>query len=67
MTNTRKSLLKLLNELRPGPQIIGDYIIQPISWAEDDNGNRIYDIESIQEEFEFNVRELEDLNEELDK
>jgi hypothetical protein len=60
------SLKKLLNELNLHPQILGKYIIQPLSWFEDDNGNMIYDIESIKEEFDSQIRELEEHNEEIE-
>jgi hypothetical protein len=38
-------------------------ITQRIYWAEDNNGNIIYDIESIREEFEQKLAELEQENE----
>jgi hypothetical protein len=66
MKNKIASLEKLLNELNLHPQILGKYIIQPLSWFEDDNGNMIYDIESIKEEFDSQIRELEEHNEEIE-
>ena len=62
-----EELQEILEKLRPGPQIVGDYIIQPISWGEDDNGNVIYDIESIEQEFEYNLRELEEHNDNIEE
>jgi len=46
--------------------ILDRWIIQPIFWSEDQNGNIYYDIESIRDEFEQMVSQLEEQNEESD-
>ncbi len=42
---------------------IGGYVIQPIYWSEDDNGNINYDTETMEDEFRNVIIELEDHNE----
>ena len=42
---------------------IGGYVIQPIYWSEDDNGNINYDTETMEDKFRNVIIELEDHNE----
>jgi len=42
---------------------IGGYVIQPMIWSEDNNGNINYDTESMEDEFRNVIIELEDHNE----
>jgi len=46
--------------------ILDRWIIQPIFWSEDQDGNIYYDIESIRDEFEQMISNLEEQNEESD-
>ena len=41
----------------------GEYVIQPIHWSEDNNGNINYDTETMEDEFRTMIIELEDHNE----
>ena len=45
---------------------IGRYVIQPMYWSEDSNGNINYDTESMEDEFRNVIIELEDHNDESD-
>ena len=42
---------------------IGRYVIQPMYWSEDDNGNINYDTESMEDEFRNVIIDLEEHNE----
>jgi hypothetical protein len=67
MTNTEVlQLEKLLIQLESyrcksgevGPIQIGGYVIQPIYWSEDEEGEITFDTDSMNREFEFLVENL---------
>jgi len=59
-----KILVDFCNENNEyGTLRIGRYVIQPMYWSEDENGNINYDTESMEEEFRNVIIELEDHNE----
>ena len=66
-TMTEQNIIDSLiqNKIYEGT-ILDRWIIQPIFWSEDQNGNIYYDIESIRDEFEQMVSQLEEQNEESD-
>ena len=49
-----------------GTLTIGGYVIQPMLWSEDNNGNINYDTDSMEDEFRNVIIELEDHNENSD-
>jgi hypothetical protein len=45
---------------------VGKYVIQPIYWSEDNDGNINYDVESMRDEFNVICSDLEEHNENSD-
>jgi hypothetical protein len=66
-TMTEQNIIDSLiqNKIYEGT-ILDRWIIQPIFWSEDQDGNIYYDIESIRDEFEQMISNLEEQNEESD-
>lgn len=63
MKNTLEQLLSEKHLKTRGSFKVGHYIVTPIYWSEDKKENINYDIESIREEFENVLYELEEHNE----
>jgi len=66
-TMTEQNIIDSLiqNKIYEGT-ILDRWIIQPIFWSEDQDENIYYDIESIRDEFEQMISNLEEQNEESD-
>jgi hypothetical protein len=67
-TMTPEQLEKIISDFcdqnrEYGTLRIGRYVIQPMIWSEDNNGNINYDTESMEDEFRNVIIELEDHNE----
>ena len=67
-TMTPEQLEKIISDFcdqnrEYGTLRIGGYVIQPMIWSEDNNGNINYDTESMEDEFRNVIIELEDHNE----
>lgn len=62
MENTLEQLLIEGAKKNMGAFRVGNFIVSPMYWAEDDNENIKYDIWSMKEEFEIVLNELEQHN-----
>jgi hypothetical protein len=50
----------------PNSFVVGNYVIQPMYWSEDNDGNINYDVESMRDEFNVICSNLEEHNENSD-
>jgi hypothetical protein len=61
-----EELIQKLHSQYSNAFAIGNYVIQPIYWSEDNQGNINYDVESMRDEFYSICSDLEEHNENSD-